>query len=209
MQEFVFPHSSEHVEHEFDRFKSKHGKDYRSSHEHENRKNIFRQNLRFIHSKNRAGLSYSLGINHLADRTAEELKALRGFKSSNIYNGGKPFPYDVEKEKDHLPDQHDWRLFGAVTPVKDQSVCGSCWSFGTVGALEGAYFLSNGGNLVRLSQQALIDCSWGYGKVIWWAILFVNLIDFIPLQRQQRLRWRWRFPCVPVDDEGRWHSNWR
>lgn len=163
MKEFVYPHAGEHVDHEFDRFKGKHGKNYESDHEHENRKNVFRQNLRYIHSKNRAGLGFSLGINHLADRTSDELKSIRGFKSSNIYNGGLPFPLDVNEVK-NLPDQHDWRLFGAVTPVKDQSVCGSCWSFGTVGAIEGAYFLSNGGNLVRLSQQALIDCSWGQGN---------------------------------------------
>jgi len=64
---------------------------------------------------------------------------------------------------DDLPESIDWRLYGAVTPVKDQSVCGSCWSFGTVGSLEGAYFLKTG-QLVRLSQQALVDCSWGYGN---------------------------------------------
>jgi hypothetical protein len=163
MHEFIHQ-STEHVDSEFDRFKQKHNKNYDTEHEHESRKSIFHQNLRFIHSKNRAKLGFSLGVNHLADRTEDELRALRGFKSSLTYNGGLPFPEDVEGTKDHLPDQFDWRLYGAVSPVKDQSVCGSCWSFGTVGAIEGAYFLKNGGNMVRLSQQALIDCSWGYGN---------------------------------------------
>ena len=64
MKEFVYPHAEEHVEEEFDRYKKKHSKDY-NYFEHENRKNIFRQNLRFIHSTNRKGLSYSLGKNFL------------------------------------------------------------------------------------------------------------------------------------------------
>ena len=50
-----------------------------------------------------------------------------------------------------------------MTPVKDQSVCGSCWSFGVVGTLEGALYLHTG-KLARLSQQALVDCSWGFGN---------------------------------------------
>ena len=57
----------------------------------------------------------------------------------------------------------DWRLYGAVTPVKDQASCGSCWSFGSVGTLEGTNYLQTG-NLVRFSQQALVDCSWGFGN---------------------------------------------
>nr|NP_620470.1 cathepsin K1 [Drosophila melanogaster]AAF49777.1 cathepsin K1 [Drosophila melanogaster]AAM52734.1 RE18380p [Drosophila melanogaster]BAA86910.1 homologue of Sarcophaga 26,29kDa proteinase [Drosophila melanogaster] len=163
MQEFISG-TDEHVDKAFHHFKRKHGVAYHSDTEHEHRKNIFRQNLRYIHSKNRAKLTYTLAVNHLADKTEEELKARRGYKSSGIYNTGKPFPYDVPKYKDEIPDQYDWRLYGAVTPVKDQSVCGSCWSFGTIGHLEGAFFLKNGGNLVRLSQQALIDCSWAYGN---------------------------------------------
>lgn len=165
MMEFVHPHETAHVDMEFDRFKGKHSKTYHSEDEHNKRKDIFRQNLRLIHSKNRANLGFSLAVNHLADKTDDELKTLRGYKSSLKYNGGNAFPYDKNsKLYADLPDQYDWRLYGAVTPVKDQSVCGSCWSFGTIGAIEGAYFLKNGGNLVRLSQQALIDCSWGYGN---------------------------------------------
>lgn len=166
MSEFMHPHHAvvaSHVDNEFGRFVGKHRKHYGNGPERTHRRATFVHNLRFIHSQNRASLGFSLAVNHLTDRTPEELKALRGFRSSGVYNGGKAFEPNVYEMGD-LPDSHDWRLFGAVTQVKDQSVCGSCWSFGTVGAIEGAYFLKNGGNLVRLSQQALIDCSWGYGN---------------------------------------------
>lgn len=165
MKEFVHPTDSSHVDTELRRFMNKHGIIYNSIEEHEKRQHIFTQNLRFIHSKNRAQLGFSLAVNHLSDKTSDELKALRGFHSSGVYNGGKPFPYELNtKVLRDLPDDYDWRLYGAVTPVKDQSVCGSCWSFGTTGSIEGAWFLQNGGDLVRISQQALIDCSWGYGN---------------------------------------------
>ncbi|XP_075985097.1 C1 family peptidase 26-29-p [Anticarsia gemmatalis] len=166
MMEFVHPARDEHVHHEFDRFKRKHNKQYASAIEHEKRLNLFRQNLRFIYSHNRARRSFRLAVNHLADRTDAELAALRGRRYSGP-NQGLPFPYSeslLKVEADKLPTEYDWRLFGAVTPVKDQSVCGSCWSFGTTGAVEGALFLHNGNTLVRLSQQALVDCSWGFGN---------------------------------------------
>ncbi|CAG4983314.1 unnamed protein product [Parnassius apollo] len=165
MKEFVHPVHDAHVDSEFDRFKAKHNRQYASEVEHAKRLNIFRQNLRFIHSNNRARRGFSLSVNHLADRTDDELAALRGRRYSGLSPLGLPFPYGESELKEmqvKLPPEFDWRLFGAVTPVKDQSVCGSCWSFGTVGAVEGALFLRNGGHLVRLSQQALIDCSWGF-----------------------------------------------
>lgn len=123
MQEFIHPRSEEHLVNEFTRFKYKHGKNYNNEKEHDLRRDIFRQNLRFIHSHNRAGKGFTVAVNHLADRTEEELKALRGFKSSNIYNGGKPFPYNPADFKDDVPESLDWRIAGAVTPVKDQSIC--------------------------------------------------------------------------------------
>jgi C1A family cysteine protease len=150
-----------HVHESFEHFKKTHKRQY-SPDEHDSRKHVFRQNLRYIHSKNRAGLTYKMAVNHLADKTEKEMKTMRGYRYTHGNHGGKKFSLKTMKVQD-VPDQWDWRLIGAVTPVKDQAICGSCWSFGTTGTIEGALFLATG-NLVRLSQQQLMDCSWGFGN---------------------------------------------
>ncbi|XP_031627880.1 cathepsin L1-like [Contarinia nasturtii] len=56
-----------------------------------------------------------------------------------------------------LPKSIDWRKKGAVSPVKMQDHCHSCWSFSAVGSIEGQHFRKTG-HLVQLSEQNVIDC---------------------------------------------------
>ncbi|XP_065670751.1 digestive cysteine proteinase 1 [Hydra vulgaris] len=160
MREFIFPEDQSHLPSMYKEFIKK----YEKEHE-ESRKHTFKHNLRYINSMNRKKLTFKLKVNHLADHSPDELRKLRGRRTSkksekNVSNA-KPF-IKTMKVSD-LPTDINWRLFGAVTPVKDQAVCGSCWSFGTTGTIEGALFLKTG-RLVRLSEQNLMDCSWGFGN---------------------------------------------
>ncbi len=111
MREFIHSDNS-HVHAEFDAFKKTHKKKYPTELEHTERLHAFRQNLRYISSINRQGLSYRVAVNHLADKTDEELKVLRGkLKSSKTPNNGLPF--DISKyDTTNLPDTFDWRIAG-------------------------------------------------------------------------------------------------
>jgi len=164
MAEFVSD-DDEHVDRLFHRFVEKHGRNFTEPQRKAGKKNVFKHNLRYIHSRNRASLNYSLAVNHLADKTASEIKLMLGLKKTPGNHGGKTYqrPLKASSGDGAPPENWDWRIEGAVTQVKDQAVCGSCWSFGTTGTIEGRIFLTSG-KRVRLSQQSLVDCSWGMGN---------------------------------------------
>jgi len=150
----------------FNEFKQEHNKKYDTLLEVEERRKIFLDNTRFISAMNTRNPTFQLAVNHLADKSEDELDILRGRKVTlKSSNGGLPFKSNkmYSSSGDALPDNWDWRLLGAVNPVKDQASCGSCWSFGSTGTLEGAYFVKTG-RLVRLSEQQLVDCSWDQGN---------------------------------------------
>jgi hypothetical protein len=71
-----------------------------------------------------------------------------------------PFPDNVTSD---LADSLDWVAKGAVTPLKNQLHCGSCWAFSATGALEGAYYLASG-KLVSLSEEDLVQCDTAYDQ---------------------------------------------
>ncbi|XP_066246542.1 cathepsin L-like [Euwallacea similis] len=156
----ILPSLQQHQE-LFQTFKNKHAKTYASSKEELLRFAIFQENLKTIENHNRrfeAGLeTYQMGVTKFADYTTEEFLTLlkRQSKSKPQYDKIKTFQPPVDKPD--LPNATDWRDVGAVTRVKDQGDCGSCWAFSVTGTLESFYYLRYE-EKVEFSEQQLIDC---------------------------------------------------
>eukprot|EP00455_Lapot_gusevi_P026307 TRINITY_DN2777_c0_g1_i2.p1 TRINITY_DN2777_c0_g1~~TRINITY_DN2777_c0_g1_i2.p1 ORF type:complete len:275 (+),score=116.30 TRINITY_DN2777_c0_g1_i2:205-1029(+) len=116
-----------------------------------------------IRQHNMAGHSWHMAMNHFGDLTHEQFKArFLGYRMvrNNIYRAANAAPFHANAT---IPATVDWVAKGAVTPVKNQQQCGSCWAFSTTGSIEGAWFLAKG-KLVSLSEQQLVDCSQAEGN---------------------------------------------
>jgi len=160
-------------------FREQFGKTYaEDSVEYYNRLAVYRENIQYIwnHNNNTSTVQESgitLGINRFADWTTEEFReSMLGYsleKQGESYSQqgwdavGELIPKCNEFARDgfamnSLPDAQDWRDLNAVTTVKDQGQCGSCWAFSAAGAMEGAWAIYQN-ELTDISEQQLVDCA--------------------------------------------------
>jgi C1A family cysteine protease len=139
-------------------FKEEFGRTYSNAVEEEQRFQIFKVNVDYIYSMNAMNYSFQLGVTRFADLTADEFASTHfGIAKPDKMWGGLANLGTHEYDGAALPDSVDWNSKGAVTPVKNQGQCGSCWSFSTTGAVEGAWEVATG-KLVSLSEQQYVDC---------------------------------------------------
>jgi cathepsin L len=117
----------------------------------------FADNEDYINAHNSRGSSYRLAHNAFSHMDQVEWSAYvkKGLLNMPSTKGSKV--HGAPSDLSSVPTSIDWEPKGAVTPVKDQGQCGSCWSFSTTGALEGALQIK-GGDLISLSEQNLVDC---------------------------------------------------
>jgi cathepsin L len=120
---------------------------------------IFKSNTDFIRNHNEGNHTYAVAMNQFGDLTPTEFAKRNTLRVPDHIR--KTVAVD-EHVTGPLPSI-DWRASGAVTPVKDQGQCGSCYSFSVTGALEGAWKIKKG-SLISMSEQNIVDCSRAYGN---------------------------------------------
>jgi len=140
-----------HADYKFMEHVIEYGKSYGTKDEWEYRSDLFKKNLAEVEAMNAdPHVTHRVTINEFSTWSPAERKTLTGYKE---INDGMVMKKNVKILDDSdLPDSVDWVTKGAVTPVKNQGQCGSCWAFSTTGSMEGAHQIKTG-KLVSLSEQ--------------------------------------------------------
>jgi len=149
---------------EFDDFTERFNRTYLDEAERTFRFTVFATNMKRVEEINaRPGQTWLAGVTKFSDLTPVEFRRTVGLWSKKP-EGMTTYTNAQEIIVMDVPDTIDWRKKNAVTRVKNQEQCGSCWAFSATGVLESAHAIKTG-QLVELSEQQLVDCSGEYGNM--------------------------------------------
>jgi len=154
------PRTHNEIEKLFSEWQTEFATEFKGATEYLHRLAIFAENVERIDTHNMGNHSYTMEMNQFGHLTGDEFKAqYTGMKMPATDYTLPRVAFNAEAAAD-AADSVDWVAKGAVTPVKNQGTCGSCWSFSTTGGLEGAYYLKNGKMPSKkgFSEQQLVSC---------------------------------------------------
>jgi len=154
----------DHVLKAYSLWKQKYNKFYTSESNEGFRLNLFNQSYKLVEeTNNNPKFTYKLSLNKFADVSNEEFKKhylATTTSEKSLLESQKSVTILPMTNIDPLNGSIDWVEKGAVTSVKDQGDCGSCWAFSAVGATEGLYAQVRG-KTEDFSPQMLVDCDRG------------------------------------------------
>jgi len=148
----------------WNQWKAQYGVSYANAEEDAAKFTVFTQNYNKIMTHNSGNSSFRMALNKFADLTGEEFKSVYAtcYQGEGLKGGLNdeycPSAENCESFSFSSFSPINWETSGAVTGVKNQGECGSCWSFSTTGALEALNFL-NHKILISFSEQQLVSCA--------------------------------------------------